>query len=179
MIDKFYIKRNDLQPYYTIRLLGSGESSLYVQATYADAVITVTSTEGFPTSGKLILSDYIAIAYTGKSLTTFTGCTWSGGVSAQVFTIGTSIKEVIDITGATVRFTLSTPDFVTKKVNRQLAVITNSSLGDCEYRWQTGNTDTIGTYLAEFEVTPATSPKFTVPVKDKAVVVVVTDLDAI
>ena len=178
-IEKFYIKRNDLQPYYTSRLLGSNTTSLMAQATHGDSAVTVASTEGFSVTGSIVLSDYVSIAYTGKSMTTFTGCTWTGGVAAQVFALGTSIQEVVSITGATIRFTLSTVDGVTKKVNRQLAIITNGSLGDYEYRWQSGDTNTIGTYLAEFEITPSASPKFTVPVNERAIVVIVADLDAI
>lgn len=176
-IERFYIKRNDLQPYYSMRLLGSNETTLTIQATYNDASITVESTEGFPVSGNIILSDYVSVNYSGKSMSTFTGCTWAGGVTAQIFALDTQVQEVVNLAGASIRFTLSTTDG-TKKVNRQLATITSSALGDCEYRWQTGDTDTVGTYLAEFEVTPSTSPKFTVPVSEKAIVVIIPDLDA-
>jgi hypothetical protein len=177
-IDKFYIKKNDLQPYYKILVAGDGSTSISTMATYNDSGITVSSTDSFPYTGSIRIFDYITITYTGKSVTTFTGCTWAGGAVAQTFAIGTQVTEVKDLTGATIVFTMATTDGVTKKVNRQAAVITNPTGGEVEYRWVSGNTDTSGPYLCEFEITPASGGKFTVPTKERAVVVVVDDLDA-
>lgn len=67
------------------------------------------------------------------------------------------------------------------KINHWAAgcVITNAVLGECEYRWQLGDTDTLGTYLIEFEFVPISGGKFTVPVKPTAFVKVLVDLDGV
>ena len=179
--EKFYIKRNDLQPYCKIIIAGDGETSLYVQSIYDDSTITVNSTLDFPTSGSLRVSDYITITYSGKSATTFTSCIWYGGATAQVFPIGTSVQEVMNLSGTSIVFTMKTVDGVTIKVNRQVASITNANGGEVEYKWVAGNTDTSGNYLAEFEITPNTGGKYTIPKEpsNKLVIVVVDDLDVI
>lgn len=187
-IDKFYIKRHDRQPYYTARAIGSNSTALgisnaypdsTISATYADTTIYAINTNGFPTSGNLILADYISVTYTGKTPTTFTGCTWSNGSSGQTFKIGTTITDVIDLTSATVRFTMVNTSDNSVKVNRSSAVITTAKIGDVEYRWASVDTDTSGVYLAEFEITPASTEKFTIPSDpaDKAIIVVIDDLD--
>ena len=61
----------------------------------------------------------------------------------------------VDIGAATVKFTMVAVGSRYKKVNKSTAVVTNGPLGLCEYRWNiaSGDTDTPGDYLAEFEVT--------------------------
>lgn len=54
-----------------------------------DATITVTSTQGFPESGYILIEDD-KIAYTGKTTTTFTGCT-----SVSAHADGTTVKGYV------------------------------------------------------------------------------------
>lgn len=54
-----------------------------------DATITVTSTQGFPSSGYILIEDD-KIAYTGKTATTFTGCT-----SVSAHDDGTTVKGYV------------------------------------------------------------------------------------
>lgn len=89
-----------------------------------------------------------------------------------------SSGDAVDLTGASAVFTMKEQDG-SIKVNRQSAVITNATSGLLEYRWQTGNTNAAGAYYIEFEVTPASGGKFTVPDRTtKAKVVIEQDLDS-
>ncbi len=49
--------------------------------------------------------------------------------------------------------------------------------GTFYYAWQSGDTDTLGRYDLEFEATPASGGKFTIPVTANAVVYIVADID--
>ncbi len=75
-----------------------------------------------------------------------------------------STGTAISLTGATVVCTLKTLGGIVK-INRQTAGIniTDSAQGEGEYQWQTGDTDTAGTYHIEIEATPASGGKFTGP----------------
>lgn len=73
----------------------------------------------------------------------------------------------IDLTGATIYCTMKNIVSESLKINRQTAgiVIANQTTdkGKFEYRWQSGDTGTIGIYLIEFEINPASGGKFTLP----------------
>ncbi len=98
-------------------------------------------------------------------------------------TVKDSAGNLIDLTGVTIVFTMKSVGGIVK-INRQSTgvIIANQTTnkGEFEYRWQAGNTDTSGEYYIEFEVTPASGGKFTLPGPDlgRAKVVVVEDLDA-
>ena len=95
-----------------------------------------------------------------------------------------SDDAVIDLTGATIVFTMkvynSDGTTGTVKVSRQSVSITDATNGKCEYRWASADTDTAGNYIVEFEVTPASGGKFTIPNPryGKALVTVEADLDS-
>jgi hypothetical protein len=59
-----------------------GGTRLSVAATLPQATITVDSTAGFPSSGTARVSSTVTFAYTGKTATTFTGCTGGTGTFA-------------------------------------------------------------------------------------------------
>ncbi|RCU47919.1 DUF2479 domain-containing protein [Haloplanus salinus] len=58
----------------------------------------------------------------------------------------------VDITGATVRFHLKAPGSETPKVNESASIL-DAAAGRVAYQWIAGDTDTPGTFFAEFEVT--------------------------
>lgn len=104
-----------------------------------------------------------------------------------LFQVKDSLDAVVDITGATIRCTMVLYDpatglLSTIKINRQTAGInlTDAANGKGEYQWQSGDTDTIGTYRIEFEVTPASGGKFTVPNPryGQGIVIINADLDS-
>lgn len=61
--------------------------------------------------------------------------------------------SVVDLTGATVKFYMKNRDTGTVKINGVACTIVSASAGTCKYVWQSGDTDTVGTYQAEVEVT--------------------------
>jgi hypothetical protein len=58
----------------------------------------------------------------------------------------------VDLTGASVVFKMQPSDGGPLKVNAP-AVILDALTGNVEYQWIPADTDTVGSYLAEFEVT--------------------------
>ncbi len=100
-------------------------------------------------------------------------------------TVKDSDSNLIDLTGATVVCTMKESANGAVKINRQSAgiVIANQTTnkGEFEYRWQTGDTNTAGSYNIEFEITPQSGGKFTLPSPDQgqAVVPIVADYDNI
>lgn len=59
----------------------------------------------------------------------------------------------VDLTGCTVKFYMKNADTGTVKINGSACSITDATKGKCRYVWAAGDTDTIGTYLGEVEVT--------------------------
>ena len=88
-----------------------------------------------------------------------------------------------NLTGATILCNMRTKKGNTLKINRQSTGInvSNAANGEFEYRWGTANVDTSGEYYIEFEISPSSGGKFTVPnPKDgHAQVNIVTGLDNI
>ena len=62
------------------------------------------------------------------------------------------------------------------KVN-SAAVVTNAATGQVEYRWAAGDTDTVGEFLAEWEVLWADGTTETFPTIDYDRVIIHDDLD--
>jgi hypothetical protein len=81
----------------------------------------------------------------------------------------------IDLTGATVMFHMKSVDG-TIKVDEAMT-ITNNEGGVVQYNWQAGDTDTVGTYYVEFEVTYADASVETFPNNGNKVVTVVKELN--
>jgi len=98
-----------------------------------------------------------------------------------------SDDDVVDISGASIVCTMKNIRTDELKISRQSSGcnITSGGLGEFEYRWVTytgsGDTDTVGEYNIEFEISPGAGGKFTVPAKPDEVarVYVVKSLDLI
>lgn len=80
----------------------------------------------------------------------------------------------IALTGASVRFHMKALDG-TVKVDAAMA-ITNASGGVVQYNWQTGDTNTVGSYSVEFEVTYSDSTIETFPNNQNLTISVVREL---
>lgn len=80
-------------------------------------------------------------------------------------TIKNADGTAVNLTGAAIVCTMRLVGGSTPKISRQNAgvAITDAVNGQFEYRWQPGDTDTAGAYNIEFEVTPQTGGKFTLP----------------
>ena len=70
--------------------------------------------------------------------------------------------NAVDLTGATVRFHMRAIGGTTVVVDAAATVVTAAS-GIVKYEWDAADTDTIGSYQAEFEVTYADSSVETFP----------------
>ncbi len=90
---------------------------------------------------------------------------------------------VVNLTGASIVCTMKQAGGSGPKINRQNTgiAITDAVNGQFEYRWQAGETDTPGVYQIEFEVTPQTGGKFTMPNPEQglAQVEIVDSLDTV
>jgi hypothetical protein len=65
------------------------------------------------------------------------------------------LPATIDLTGATVRFSLRNRDTGAVIVNRAAALVVTATPPVVRYDWQPGNTDVAGNFDGEFEVTYA------------------------
>lgn len=79
-----------------------------------------------------------------------------------------------DLTACTVVFSMRKRGTTTAKVSAASAVIVAAATGEVRYDWGTTDTDTNGTYDAEFEVTLGSGRKITFP-NDGYLTVEVTD----
>jgi len=59
----------------------------------------------------------------------------------------------VDLTGCAVKFYMKNADTGAVKINGVACSITDAANGKCRYVWNAGDTNTIGTYLGEVEVT--------------------------
>lgn len=60
---------------------------------------------------------------------------------------------VIDLTDATVRFHMRTIGGTTAKIDSAVSIVSPATDGVVQYDWIAADTDTIGSFQAEFEVT--------------------------
>ncbi|MEE8574270.1 MAG: hypothetical protein V3T30_02560 [Thermodesulfobacteriota bacterium] len=77
-------------------------------------------------------------------------------------TIVDSAGTPIDLTGASLVFTMVKRGETTPKVSRATVTVTDPLNAEWQYDWQGTDTDSRGVYDVEVEVTPATGGKFTV-----------------
>ena len=82
--------------------------------------------------------------------------------------------DVIDLTGATVKFLMTLMGGTTPKVNASATVV-SATAGTVSYSWGASDTDTAGLYIAEFEIT-AGGLKRTVPNGDYFYINILPDL---
>jgi hypothetical protein len=95
-------------------------------------------------------------------------------------------KNAVDLSGAIIVCTMKDTSDGTLKINRQSSGITISDQdltpGEFNYQWQAGDTDTAGKYLIEFEITPVSAGKYTIPsndIKEPAYVYINDSLDTV
>ena len=81
----------------------------------------------------------------------------------------------VDLTGAAVRVHMNSIEG-TSKIDAAMAV-TNALGGVVQYDWQVGDTDTVGTYYVEFQVTFPDASVETFPNNGNKVVSVVRELN--
>lgn len=94
---------------------------------------------------------------------------------ALQITCQTSSGSVVNLTSATVRFIMK-DDEGTEKVNA-VATIVDAAAGTVKYEWVTGDTDTAGLFISEFEVTFADSTIETFPNVDYIRISITEDLN--
>lgn len=59
----------------------------------------------------------------------------------------------VNLTGATVKFYMKNADTGAVKINGAACTVTDAVKGKCRYSWQASDTNTVGTYSGEVEVT--------------------------
>ena len=59
----------------------------------------------------------------------------------------------VDLTGATVKFYMKDSTTGSVKINGSACTITDATKGKCRYVWISSDTNTVGTYVGEVEVT--------------------------
>lgn len=83
---------------------------------------------------------------------------------------------IVDLSGATVKFNMRARGATTTKVSAACVVSSPATDGEVTYNWQGTDTDTIGSFLGEFEVTFGSGKKLTCPNGKKIAIEVVDDL---
>ena len=91
-------------------------------------------------------------------------------------TLRDAAGAAVPLTGATVRFHMREIGAQEVKVNRPAQVVQPPANGQVSYAWAAGDTDTPGTYYAEFQVTWSDGTVQTFPNVDYLTVQVVADL---
>lgn len=83
----------------------------------------------------------------------------------------------LDLTNnAGVTFTMTKQGRLTPVINNVAAVVENAATGEIYYEWQENDTDTVGTYNAEFTITWTTGITQTMPEDDYIQIVIKNDL---
>lgn len=82
---------------------------------------------------------------------------------------------VINLTGASVRINMKAVGGTGLKVNSAMTIV-NATGGIIQYDWQSGDTDTVGSYALEFEVTYSDGSLETFPNSKNLSVTVVKEL---
>ena len=80
------------------------------------------------------------------------------------------------LTGATVVFHMRLQSDLTVKVNGSSVTITDASLGLVTYVWSASDTDTVGVYQGEFQVTYADSTVESFPNNDYIIITILDDI---
>jgi hypothetical protein len=80
----------------------------------------------------------------------------------------------VNVTGASVVFSMRVKPAGTMKITRQTGVIVNAGIGRVRYEWTASNTDTADEYEGEFQVTYANGKIQTFP-NDGHIPIVITD----
>ena len=81
---------------------------------------------------------------------------------AMLATLQDADGNAVNVTGATVRFHMRAVGSTTVVVDEAATIVTAAD-GIVRYNWQAADTDTIGSYQAEFEVTYADASVETFP----------------
>lgn len=81
---------------------------------------------------------------------------------AMLATLQDADGNAVNVTGASIRFHMRAVGSTTVVVDEAVTIVTPLS-GIVRYDWQAADTDTIGSYQAEFEVTYADSSVETFP----------------
>lgn len=75
-----------------------------------------------------------------------------------------TLSPTVDLTGATVRFSMRNRATGAIKINRATAgIVAPATGGVVQYNWTSGDVDTAGEYQAEFEITHASGTPETFP----------------
>lgn len=82
----------------------------------------------------------------------------------------------IDLTSAAVRFHMKSIEG-TLVVDQPMTIVSPATSGTVSYDWQTADTDTAGTYFAEFEVTYADTSVETFPNSENIPIVITPELN--
>lgn len=82
---------------------------------------------------------------------------------AIVATIKDNLGRIVDLSGCTVRFLMAKPGPGSPTKVAAAAALLDAPNGRVQYQWTTGDTDTPGDYIGEFEFTTAGGLIFSCP----------------
>jgi len=82
----------------------------------------------------------------------------------------------VDLTSATVTFTMRNRSTGTVKVNAGSCTVTSASAGEVEYRWGSTDLNTVGVYDGEFQITFGDASILTLPANEYIEVEISDDL---
>src|SRR3954468_23592335 len=93
---------------------------------------------------------------------------------AVTATIKNADGSAVDLTGATLRFVMKIDGGTTAKVDASATVLV-ANLGTVKYQWISGDTDTVGTYKAEWKISYGDGTVLRAP-NNSYIAVVITDV---
>ena len=82
-----------------------------------------------------------------------------------LITVKDAAGAVVNLTSATIVFSMFHKRTSAAKVVAQAATIVVAANGTVKYEWALGDTDTDGEYAGEFDVTPASGDGYRVPTR--------------